>query len=243
MLRGFAGVLLVLPLVACGSKAAAQAAGATPRSVDRRIVLGRSEGNRPIVAWEVGDPAARRVQLIVGCIHGDETAGIRVAAALERVRPPAGTLRWIVPDLNPDGIAAGTRQDGRGVDLNRNFPWHWRRSGSPGSTFSAGPHAASERETQIAMRLIHRIQPNVSIWFHQHLDVVDESGGDLALIRRFARGVGLRTATLTHYPGGVVNWENATMPGTTAFVVELPAGSVTRGRVRDFTRELRILGA
>jgi murein peptide amidase A len=59
--------------------------------------------------------------VVVGCIHGNETAGIAIANALERLSPRDLDL-WIVADLNPDGAAADTRQNAHGVDLNRNFP-------------------------------------------------------------------------------------------------------------------------
>ena len=65
-----------------------------------------------------GDPHGVRV-LVVGCIHGNEGAGIAVARALERRH--TGADLWIVPDLNPDGHARSTRQNGRGVDLNANW--------------------------------------------------------------------------------------------------------------------------
>ena len=53
---------------------------------------------------EVGDPQGTPV-LVVGCIHGDETAGMAVAQALERLSP-RGLALWIVPTFNPDGVAA-----------------------------------------------------------------------------------------------------------------------------------------
>jgi protein MpaA len=81
--------------------------------VSRPFLLGRSEEGRPIVAVRVGDPHGTRV-LVVGCIHGTECAGLAVARALERVH--AQVDLWIVPDLNPDGYARGTRQNGRGVE-------------------------------------------------------------------------------------------------------------------------------
>ena len=203
--------------------------------IRHEVVLGRSELGRPIVAWETGDPGARRRLLVVGCIHGNEPAGIAIADAVERASPPAGTDVWVVPDLNPDGVAADTRQNGRGVDLNRNFPYLWQPLTG---VFNSGPQALSERESRIAYHLIRRVRPTISIWFHQHLDVVDESGGDVRVERRFARLVGMRTARLTRYPGSVAGWENHTFPGTTAFVVELPAGAVPLGRIGVFTRAI-----
>lgn len=203
--------------------------------IRHEVVLGRSQQGRPIVAWETGDPNAKRRVLVVGCIHGNEPAGIAIANAVTHARVPAGTDVWVVPDLNPDGVAAGTRQNGRGVDLNRNFPYLWQPLSG---IFYSGPRALSERESRIAYNLIRRIRPTESIWFHQHLDVVDESGGDLRVERRFARLVGMRTKRLTRYPGSVAGWENHTFRGTTAFIVELPAGAVPVRRIGVFTHAI-----
>jgi murein peptide amidase A len=203
--------------------------------IRHEVVLGRSEHGRPIVAWETGDPQAKRRVLVVGCIHGNEPGGIAIADAVVRARVPAGTDVWVVPDLNPDGVAAGTRQNARGVDLNRNFPYRWQPLGG---VFYSGPRALSERESRIAYHLIRRVRPTESIWFHQHLDVVDESGGDVRVERRFARAVGMRAERLTRYPGSVIGWENHTFPGTTSFAVELPAGPVPARRLPSFTRAI-----
>jgi hypothetical protein len=54
--------------------------------------------------------------------------------------------------------------------------------------------------------------------------------------RRFAGLVGMRLLRLARYPGGVTNWQNANFPGTTAFVVELPAGPLRGERAVDFAR-------
>jgi len=203
--------------------------------IRHEVVLGRSEHGRPIVAWETGDPQAKRRVLVVGCIHGNEPAGIAIADAVVRARVPAGTDVWVVPDLNPDGVAAGTRQNARGVDLNRNFPYRWQPLSG---VFYSGPRALSERESRIAYHLIRRVRPTMSIWFHQHLDVVDESGGDVRVEQRFARAVGMRPERLTRYPGSVIGWENHTFPGTTSFAVELPAGPVPAQRLPIFTHAI-----
>jgi murein peptide amidase A len=204
----------------------------------RRVVLGRSLDGSPIVAFEVGDRAAARRELVVGCIHGNEAAGIAVARRLEHASP-TGLDLWIVPVLNPDGAAAGTRGNARGVDLNRNFPWRWKPL--RGAVYS-GPRPLSEPESKIAYRLIRQLRPQVSIWFHQPLDVVDESGGSKALERRFASAVDFRLARLPREPGSVVGWENHVLPGSTAFVVELPDGTLSRAALGRFARAVVAVG-
>jgi protein MpaA len=206
-----------------------------------RYVLGRSEQGRPIRAIERGDPAAPRRLLVFGLVHGNEPAGRAVARRLAATKPPPGLDVWVVEDMNPDGFAARTRQNARGVDLNRNFPYRWRRVDHPGGTYWSGPGPASERETQIARALILRVRPTVTVWYHQHLDLIDlASGGDLSLERRYARLVGMPAAYLPRYPGTATGWQNHTLARSTAFVVELAAGVLSPETV---TRHVRALFA
>jgi protein MpaA len=184
--------------------------------VIRPVVLGR--GPAPV--------------LVVGCIHGNEAAGLPIVRALERAGALPGTELVVVPALNPDGcLALGTRQNAHGVDLNRNFPLGWRpRRG----LFDSGPGPLSEPESRFAERLILEVRPRVTIWFHQHLRVVDESGGDVRIERRFAELVGLPLRRLTRYGGSVTTWQNGSFPGTTAFVVELPAGELSLSEASSY---------
>jgi murein peptide amidase A len=212
----------------------ALAAAATPH------FLGRSLQGRPVVAYELGDPASARKVLVVGCIHGDECAGVAVVNRLRRLGPVPGAELWLVPDANPDGRAAGTRGNAHGVDLNRNFPWRWRRLRG---IHDSGPAPASERETRIAMRLIRRLRPRVTIWFHQHLNMVVLTSGNIGLQRRFARLAGLRVGRLPRYPGTATGWSNATFRGTTAFVVELPAGQLSPQATARIARAVRVVAS
>ena len=200
---------------------------APDRVVRRRVYLGRSVLGRPIYAVELGDPDNERRTLAVGVIHGNEPAGIRIADDLISQPPPREALLWIIRELNPDGVAAGTRQNAHGVDLNRNFPWRWRRIGTRGYLQYSGPRPLSEPEARIARSLILRVRPQTTIWFHQPLGLVDESGGRLATERRFARLTGLPLRRLIRYPGSAVGWQNHRLPHTTAFVVELPPGTLS----------------
>jgi protein MpaA len=216
--------------------------GATPGSakVRRAVPLGRSAGGRLVVANELGDPASPRKVLVVGCIHGDESAGVAVARALTVGPPPANADLWVIPVLNPDGMATQTRGNAHGVDLNRNFPAAWRPLGPPGSVDFAGSGPLSEPESRLAAALIRRVRPTVGIWFHQPAAVVDTSQGPKATERRFARQVGLPERSLTVYPGSATRWENTTVLDS-AFVVELPAGTLSTASIRRYVAAVRAI--
>ncbi len=219
-------------LAAAGLWAAAPAAA-------RRLVIGTSVRGRPIVAWSLGSDHARRRVLVIGVIHGNETAGLAITSALRRIRPPRGVQLWLVPELNPDGVAADTRQNAHGVDLNRNFPYLWKFTSEP--VYYSGPRPVSEPETRAAMRLVRRIRPAVTITYHQHMDLVDESGGDRGVARRYAQIAGLRPTCLTFLPGEETEWSNHTFPGSSSFVVELPAGPVTGAALARHLRAVRAM--
>jgi len=205
-------------------------------SVDGRAI-------RPVVLGQAG--AAHRV-LVVGCIHGNETAGMAITRRLVAAGAPAGTEIVVLQALNPDGCARGTRGNAHGVDLNRNFPSNWAAIGHRGDLQYSGPHALSEPESRYAVRLITELRPQITIWFHQPQGVVRAWGGSVATARRFA--------ALAHYPyrsiewpyGTASNWQNHKFPGTASFVVELPPGPVPAARIGVWVhavREIAVEGA
>jgi len=214
-------------------------AGAAPAHAAERSVIGHSIQGRPIVAIHDSAAEPALTVLIVGCIHGNETAGMRVARRLIRSTVPRRVDLTVVPTINPDGVAADTRGNAHGVDLNRNFPYAWTRL--VGGEYS-GTGPLSEPESRAAARLIRRLRPDLTIWFHQPFGIVDRSGGNPFPERRFSELVGLPLVQLTRYPGSATNWENHTLPGTTSFVVELPH-SVSDGLVGRATNAVRTLAA
>jgi protein MpaA len=186
------------------------------------IVFGHSVQGRPLRALELGDRTSTHRVLVVGCIHGDECAGMPVVWQLARSRPRFDL--WLVPNLNPDGYAVRSRQNADGVDLNRNFPSQWLRIGRRGSPQWSGPRPLSEPEARAARALILRIRPDVTIWFHQPQGIVRAWGHSIAAARRFAALAGMRFRAL-HWPNGTApNWQNHRFADAASFVVELPAG-------------------
>ena len=195
------------------------------------LLAGHSVQDRALTLRRVGDAHATRNVLVVGSIHGNETAGRSVIRALRRARPAAGNAIWLLESANPDGVLAATRHNARGVDLNRNFPRRWRK-GAKG-TYYPGPKAASEPETRAVMRAVRRIRPDVTIWFHQHMNLVNlGQGADPKVVRAYARRVRMRARTLPDYRGTATSWQNHSFRGTSAFVVELPAGRLSATATR-----------
>jgi murein peptide amidase A len=200
-------------------------------SSPQRLMLGRSEQGRPIDAIRVGDPKGTRV-LVFGCIHGTECAGLAIAQALEHTRTKLKLDLWIVPNLDPDGYARGSRQNGRGVDLNANWSSQWHGGGRPWDVYYPGLRPFSERETRIARNLILRMGPVVTIWYHQHMNVVWAWGQSSNAGRIYADAARMRLYHHHWLNGTATNWQNHHLPDSAAFTVELPAGSLTPRQVR-----------
>src|SRR6059036_681721 len=100
------GALLAAFVLAEGAGSADEAA-----KVRRHERIGLSARGRPIVAFELGNPNARERVLVVGCIHGNECAGLRIVDVLVRGFLPDAFDLWVIRNLNPDGYALGTRQN------------------------------------------------------------------------------------------------------------------------------------
>jgi hypothetical protein len=192
-----------------------------PLAVSPRVVIGRSVRGRPIRAYRLGAPRLARRVLVVGNIHGDEPAGLEVTRRLIARARGHGASLWVVPTLNPDGLAAGTRHNARDVDLNRNFPSEW-----DATLGVSGGRPLSEPEARAAARLIRRLRPAVTIWFHQPQHLVRAGGRrSVHVARRYARLTGARFRDLPSPPGSAPGWQNRRMKAR-SFVVELRPGRI-----------------
>lgn len=200
---------------------------------DERRVIGRSIEGRPIVFFSDNAPDPALKVLVVGDIHGNEAAGMRITQRLIVGPPPPRTDLLVVPTINPDGVAAGTRGNARGVDLNRNFPYRWRPLS--GAEYSGGA-PLSEPETRAAHRMILHEEPDLTIWFHQPFGLIDKPEGNPFAAHRFADLIHLPLIRLPGpYPGSASRWQIHRLPRTTAFVAELPSRAGETLVVREVT--------
>ena len=203
-------------------------------------VIGHSREGRAIKVVRTGNPTGPRV-LIVGCIHGNECAARALVTPLVAARIDADV--WIIPTLNPDGMRRGTRQNAAGVDLNRNWKRWWVRSGRPWSTFYSGPSAFSEPETRVGRVFIGKIRPQVTIWYHQHMNLVWASGTSTATGQVYARAVGMGLRSDDTIRGTASGWQRRVFADAPAFVVELPAGAMSAGARGAHVRAIRAVSA
>jgi hypothetical protein len=171
--------------LACSAAVVVAAPGnaAPPTPVLGKRVIGHSVLGRPIVAYHLGNPHARRTALIVGQMHGDEPAGVTVAKSIiHDSRSIEGINLWVIATMNPDGNARGTRQNAHGVDLNRNWPNNWKHLSGQ---YYSGSKPLSEPETRAVWRFLRHERPRYVVSLHQPLDGVDETAGSGKAYRRF----------------------------------------------------------
>jgi murein peptide amidase A len=225
--------VVAVATVAVGVARGGAAAEPTAKAATQQELVGKSVRKRSITAAQLGDPAGTRVALVVGVIHGDERAGLRIIRAIKReasrqAAELAGTQLWAIATVNPDGLRAHTRRNSHGVDLNRNFPYRWRGNVPHSSGYYPGPRPASEPETRAVMAFVRRIQPDLSIWYHQPWGAVLACHGSPQLAVEYAKLVGMHTSCRgTGLRGTAISWETHAIPGSTAFVVEMPSGTIS----------------
>lgn len=146
----------------------------------RAGVAGESHQGRAVRRFELGPASAGRVSFVLSGLHALEWIGVETALAVAEdfaARPPDGLRLVVVPVANPDGYARAERDlregrrryvraNARGVDLNRNFPTHFRRRHLRSTLLPilGGPGAApaSEPETRAVLAALERERGRVA---------------------------------------------------------------------------------
>lgn len=151
----------------------------------REVEIGRSVLGRPIIALQFEPPSYARPRppaILFGAIHGDEPLGVHclLELAAELVSMPPGRETWIIPALNQDGLAAGTKNNAGDVDLNRNFAAaSWSPQHKPG--YFPGSAPESEPETRALVALIDQVGATRLIALHSPYRTVNWDGSGQAL--------------------------------------------------------------
>lgn len=176
--------LCVVILVGVVFSIPANAANHLPTSAD--LTIGFSTEGRPITAVRIGDGPRKLV--LVGDTHGGPEANtyrlILDLLAHFRVAPeeiPSGIRLYLIPTLNPDGLAHTTRFNARGIDLNRNMDtsldscpendWSPRVQGAYGIVSdTAGTAPETEVESQLIKAFL--LDASAAIFYHS-------AGGEL----------------------------------------------------------------
>lgn len=182
--------------------------------------IGESVLGADIVAWSREVPDAGLRVVVVGGIHGNEPASPPTVRALVEVAYADDVAVWLVPAANPDGVAAGTRWNANGVDLNRNFAWGWRPD-------DGGPAPLSEPETRALTALIERVDPDVVVWVHQPYGYVSSIGDTPSTFEdAWSAGSGLPVRPDVTQHGGGESW-TAFEAGSASMLVEIDTWDAT----------------
>ncbi len=181
-------------------------------------IIGRSVQNRPIVCQVFG--SGPDVVLIMATIHGNEPAGTplvrRLATYLEQHESLlAGRTVVLLPVANPDGMAANTRRNVHGVDLNRNFIAQNRVNNT-----TNGHSALCEPESRVLHDLIEKYRPDRIVSIHQPLACIDYDGPAAGLAMKMGEYCDLPVKRLGARPGSLGSYVGVTL-GTPIITFEM----------------------
>lgn len=147
--------------------------------------------------------------LLMGGVHGDEPLGVTLAqktlefllADMKKPQPEV-KLPWaLIPVLNVNGFQAGTRVNGRGVDLNRNYP---SKSWTPEfakERYNPGASPGSEAEIKAVVGFIQDFRPRLIIHCHSWQPMVVAAGErGMPDAERLSRSSGYKVVPEIGYP-------------------------------------------
>ena len=218
-----------------------------------------ARGN-PLLYQEFGFEQSREddpTNLLLCGVHGDEPSAIYQCFHLVREilfdnpEKTKGLKLVVAPIVNPDGFFLNTRQNGEGVDPNRNLPtrdWYARASEVWANYHKdprkyPGDRPGSSVESRFQAYLIDRYQPDKVLSFHAPLGFLDFDGpGDrkyynLVRIEQRAKNVGihieedtrkfLRFVDYRFFPGSLGNYAGNERKIPT-YTLELPSASADK---------------
>lgn len=217
----------------------------------------RSTRGQPLIFVRLGD-GGRDCALFLGGVHGDETPTVYLTFMLARYlwdNPELvrGKCVVVAPIVNPDGFFSHPpkRVNGRGVDINRNFPtrfwWRdahscWRVKAKSNARYYPGKKPASEPETLFQMALIHRFKPNKILSIHSPLNFFDYDGPSTDLdsfeqwLEKLASEANHPLKKFGYFPGSLGNYAGHER-GIFTVTLELPSSNP--GEARNYFRRFQ----
>lgn len=168
--------------------------------------IGYSVNGRPITAYVFGNGPTSVVY--TGAIHGSEASTYSLMLRwideldVNASAIPANRTAIVIPAINPDGLADGSRVNSNNVDLNRNFATtDWTKDITtvnntpfPGG---GGKKAMSEPETRAIASYIARMHPRLVLSYHSIGALLESNlaGDASSLAQSYANLSGYRNAT------------------------------------------------
>lgn len=167
--------------------------------------IGVSKQGRAIQAYSFGNGGS--TVLFTGAIHGSEASSSLILHDLIRhldANPreiPAHHQVVIVPTVNPDGLARGSRNNANNVNLNRNFDTNdWKQDIKDTNGMVPGGGGAqpmSEPETKAIAALSAQLRPRLVLSFHAvgSVAIGNQAGDSARLAGIYAGSVGYGNGT------------------------------------------------
>lgn len=158
------------------------------------ILKHRLKSDRIIELYKINGTNNKNNILIIGVFHGEEPQGyyaINDYFFNNKFSIPKNNL-YIIPCLNPDGMANNSRKNANGVDLNRNFPTkNWEKT-DISNDYYGGVSAGSEEETQFCIKAVEISKPDLILTLHSPFAIVNFDGN--------ASKIADKISELTEYP-------------------------------------------
>jgi protein MpaA len=164
---------------------------------DELVLTEKTQLGNIIRCYKVGSTGKKI--LLIGCIHGNEKAGIflsvKVLNEIFSNNKLTNTLLCI-PTADPDGNVLDKRTNSNKIDINRNFPaTNWVRTDSAKlkkdkKPFWGGTYSASEMETQFILKIDSLYHPDALIILHQFMDCVQYDGTGMPLAEFISKRTG-----------------------------------------------------
>lgn len=160
--------------------------------------IGYTAKGRAITAYTFG--SGSQTILYVGAIHGNERGTyLLLSEWIDELESkarsiPADKKIVVIPAVNRDGLAAGSRRNANNVDLNRNFPTaDWKKDVTmPGGEMvngGGGVAALSEPESRALANYTTSLSPRLVLTYHSTGSLVtpNEAGISAQYASTYAR--------------------------------------------------------